>query len=128
MGLSDEHTNIHELSEHSSVQGTVENDQAALQNDFDELPRQIDSYSLDVKAIDKEFRCPFINNEKNTQTNLTQKHIIQDPVITSCCGTSVCLKCVVDKILHNNQIIGELESGPAGSVKVFKCCFCQKPI
>lgn len=41
-------------------------------------------------------------------------HIIQNPVITTCCGMTACMKCVIEKIMsQENKGI---------------CCFCSKPI
>jgi hypothetical protein len=42
---------------------------------------------------------------------------MENPVITTCCGRSGCLKCVVDFILE-----------VSGSSEDTKCCFCKKPI
>ena len=49
-----------DIGEHRDTRQAIYNGDAGVPQDDDDR-KQIDSYSLDVKAIDKEFRCPFID-------------------------------------------------------------------
>jgi hypothetical protein len=48
-----------------------------------------------------------------------QRHLISDPVITSCCGHSLCLKCAVERILNDQR---------KHSYEYPRCCFCHSLI
>lgn len=47
---------------------------------------EIDSYQIDIKYPQREFQCRL------------GTHVVQDPVIATCCGQTSCLKCAVNYI------------------------------
>ena len=78
---------IENLSDEKSEQADEDEEAASEVEDIEEdLHDKIESYSIDLKYLDLEFICP------------RDKHIISNPVITSCCGVTLCLKCAVDAI------------------------------
>lgn len=96
----DKSKGIDQLSDDKSVSSEDEAAIVSEEEDADENQNDvIDSYSIDLKYLDKEFRCP------------RGQHIISNPVIASCCGVTLCLKCAVD-----------------ANYKTQTCCFCREPI
>lgn len=78
-----------------------------------------------MKALDVEFLCP-IPTKKHLKVqilvenkNNLKSHLINNPVITTCCRNSVCLKCMVDQVLTNQK---------ATKDEFTRCCFCRHKI
>jgi len=57
----------------------------------------IDSYTIDVKMLENEFRCPLSSDKASSKQR--KPHLINNPVITTCCGNSACLQCFVEEVL-----------------------------
>ena len=53
---------------------------------------EFNTYIQDYDKLDREFQCPL-------PTNGSIYHKLDNPVITTCCGTSTCLKCIVLKVM-----------------------------
>eukprot|EP00347_Sterkiella_histriomuscorum_P003037 403365834 len=109
---------IHEDSKSSDIEDKDENDQensrvntidkhkvednANKDADKDaksDLPNVIKfiTQKINLSTLGKEFMCPLPNfNEK-------KPHLIIDPVILSCCGTTCCLECIV-KIFNSREV------------------------
>jgi hypothetical protein len=97
------------------------------EEDEEKDANKIGSFTIDLKYMEVEFQCPIPSRSEKpeglssrvTRVVKTEYHVISNPVLTSCCKTSVCLKCVVLQVLNNHKI---------RQSKQPECCFCGHPI
>eukprot|EP00347_Sterkiella_histriomuscorum_P004607 403359823 len=94
--IADIHEDVNTIDKHNADDNANKDADKDVKSDLPNVIKFI-TQKINLSTLGKEFMCPLPNfNEK-------KPHLIIDPVILSCCGTTCCLECIV-KIFNSREV------------------------